>query len=158
MELLLFCGIQATGKSTFYKTKFFNTHLRISLDLLNTRKKEDALLQTCFDLQQRIVVDNTNPTALDRAKYIELAQKNRYKIIGYFFQSRVKESIGRNALREGKDKINEKGIIATSNKLEIPTFSEGFDELYFVCFENNNLQPQIQSPTSFIITPWQNEI
>ena len=156
MELLLFCGIQATGKSTFYKNYFFNTHVRISLDLLNTRKKEDRFLQTCFDLQQRIVIDNTNPAQADRAKYIQLAQANQYKIIGYFFQSRIKESIERNAQRNGKEKINEKGIIATSNKLEIPTFSEGFNELYFVRFDNNNAPNNSVSP--FLITPWQNEI
>ncbi|MCB9352743.1 MAG: ATP-binding protein, partial [Lewinellaceae bacterium] len=32
MEGILFIGIQASGKSTFYKERFFNSHLRISLD------------------------------------------------------------------------------------------------------------------------------
>ena len=34
MEAIIFTGIQATGKSTFYKQNFFNSHVRISLDLL----------------------------------------------------------------------------------------------------------------------------
>jgi hypothetical protein len=33
MEEIIFVGIQASGKSTFYKEKFFNSHLRISNDL-----------------------------------------------------------------------------------------------------------------------------
>ncbi|MFN8578481.1 MAG: hypothetical protein U0354_16755 [Candidatus Sericytochromatia bacterium] len=39
MEAIVFIGAQGSGKSTFYKDKFFNTHMRISLDLLNTSEK-----------------------------------------------------------------------------------------------------------------------
>jgi len=69
METILFCGIQATGKTTFFKEKFFKTHIRISLDQLNTRNKEWKFIDTCFATQQRFVVDNTNPTKEDRLKY-----------------------------------------------------------------------------------------
>jgi hypothetical protein len=62
MEAIIFCGIQASGKSTFFKEYFFKTHIRISLDLLGTRHKENIFLQTCFAARQRFVVDNTNAT------------------------------------------------------------------------------------------------
>jgi len=39
MEAIIFIGIQATGKSTFYKDNFFKTHIRINLDMLKTRKR-----------------------------------------------------------------------------------------------------------------------
>ncbi|MEN3294973.1 MAG: hypothetical protein V7642_4226, partial [Burkholderiales bacterium] len=42
MEMLLFIGIQASGKSTFYKERFFDTHVRISMDLLRTRNRESV--------------------------------------------------------------------------------------------------------------------
>jgi len=48
MEGIIFIGIQASGKSTFYKERFFNTHVRISLDLLNTRNKENHFFDKCF--------------------------------------------------------------------------------------------------------------
>lgn len=58
MEAIIFCGIQACGKTTFYLQNFFKTHLRISLDLFNTRRKENIfLVQTCLETQQRFVVD-----------------------------------------------------------------------------------------------------
>lgn len=147
--MIIFCGIQAAGKSTFYKERFFNSHVRISLDLLNTRNKELIFLKTCLQLQQRIVIDNTNPTKLERKKYIELARQYNYQVTGYFFQSKIKESIERNNQREGKEKINEKGIAATSNKLEIPSPEEGFDTLYFV---------SINPEGGFSIQNWQYEI
>jgi hypothetical protein len=33
MEAVILVGIQAAGKSTFYRERFFQTHLRISLGL-----------------------------------------------------------------------------------------------------------------------------
>ena len=149
MEMIIFCGIQATGKSSFYKENFFNSHVRVSLDLLNTRRKEDALLNTCLEIQQKMVIDNTNPTLQERTKYIHLGKLNKYKIIGYFFQSKLKESIARNNLREGKARIDKRGIIAASNKLEIPSYAEGFDELYFV---------SLISPNGFLIQNWKDEV
>jgi len=34
MEAIIFIGIQATGKSTFFQQRFFATHVRINLDML----------------------------------------------------------------------------------------------------------------------------
>jgi hypothetical protein len=47
-------------------------------------------------------------------------------------ESKIKDCIARNALREGKARVPNNAIAATSNKLEIPSFKEGFHELYFV--------------------------
>ena len=132
MEMIIFCGIQASGKTTFYKENFFKTHMRISLDQLNTRNKEQVFIQACFSVQQRFVVDNTNPTKVERAKYIEAAKAHKYKVIGYYFKSTINDAIMRNSQRIGKENIREVGIRATINKLEVPTISEGFDELHSV--------------------------
>lgn len=47
-------------------------------------------------------------------------------------QSRLQECIDRNNARTGKERIPSVAIACTSNKLEIPSYAEGFDELYFV--------------------------
>jgi predicted kinase len=148
MQAIIFIGIQATGKSTFYKANFFNSHVRLSMDLLNTRNKENHFLKTCFQTQTQFVVDNTNPTSEERKKYIELAKKNKYEVIGYYFSSSIKEALERNKLRTGKEKISEIGIKGCYGKLEIPTKKEGFDKLYFVSTSNNE----------FIVDDWKDEI
>ena len=148
MEAVIFCGIQATGKTTFFKEKFFKTHIRISLDQLNTRNKEQKFIDTCISTQQRYVIDNTNPTKEDRAKYISEAKANKFKVIGYYFQSKLNDALNRNSERIGKENIPEIGIKGTFNKLEIPNFDEGFDELFFVEIEDND----------FIIKEWTNEV
>lgn len=45
MQLVLFIGIQATGKSTFYRQRFYDSHIRLSLDMLRTRHRESLLLR-----------------------------------------------------------------------------------------------------------------
>jgi predicted kinase len=140
MEIILFCGIQASGKSTFYKEKFFNTHVRISMDLLNTRNKETKFLDLSFQTQSKIVIDNTNPTKIEREKYISLAKKFKYKVICYYFISTLEVSLIRNENRTGKEKIPEIGIKNTIKKLEIPSLDEGIDELYRVEINNNHFK------------------
>src|SRR5687768_2528674 len=102
MEAIIFCGIQATGKTSFFKDKFFKTHIRISMDLLNTRNKELKFLETCLSTQQPFVVDNTNPGKEDRARYISIAREFKFKVIGYYFQSKIEDALARNSSRQGK--------------------------------------------------------
>lgn len=148
MQLVIFIGIQASGKSTFYKSNFFNTHVRLSMDLLNTRNKENQFLETCLRTHSRFVVDNTNPTIDDRKRYIDLAKANKYEVVGYYFSSAIKEALRRNSLRIGKEKIPDAGILSCYSKLEMPSADEGFDKLYFVRAIDQD----------FIVDDWKNEI
>jgi predicted kinase len=148
MQAIIFCGIQATGKSTFYKDKFYKSHVHISLDLLKTRHRESKFLELCLQTQQPFVIDNTNPTKEDRQKYISKAKEHKFKIIGYYFQSKLQESLVRNSGRLGKENIPEVGIKSTFSRLEILSFDEGFDEIYYVEIAEEG----------FTIKNWQNEI
>ncbi|HEV7348839.1 hypothetical protein [Telluribacter sp.] len=51
MQAIIFCGLQATGKTTFYRDHFLKTHIRISLDMLNTRNKETQFMEVCLRTQ-----------------------------------------------------------------------------------------------------------
>lgn len=148
MEAVIFCGIQATGKTTFFKERFFNTHIRISLDQLNTRNKELRFIETCILTFQPFVVDNTNPSVEERAKYIAIAKANKFKVIGYYFQSKMADALARNSQRIGKEKVPELGIKGTFKRLCLPSITEGFDELYYVTLDNNK----------FTVNEWSDEI
>jgi predicted kinase len=137
-EMIIFIGIPASGKRTFYEQNFAATHERISLDILKTRFSEDKRLMEAVDSGKSCVIDNTNVSVSERKKYIDIAQRHRYKIIGYYFRSAIDECRIRNDQRQGKKKIPE---IALRNKiahLERPSKREGFDELFYVKIENNN--------------------
>jgi predicted kinase len=149
MQLVLFCGIQATGKSTFYQQRFFHTHVRLSLDLLRTRHREQRLLRVCLETQMRCVIDNTNPTRAERATYILPAKEAGFEIVGYFFQSITADALVRNRQRPPERQIPDKGIRGTRSRLELPTRAEGFDKLYFVRAVCNQ---------EFTLTEWQDEV
>jgi predicted kinase len=132
MEAVVFVGIQATGKSTFCQQRFFRTHVRINLDMLRTRRREEILVRACLEAKQPFVVDNTNPTVKDRTRYIGLAKTAGFRVVGYYFQSSVSEALERNAWRPERERVPEIGIRGTHSRLEIPSFDEGFDALYYV--------------------------
>ncbi len=122
--------------------------MRISLDQLNTRNKELKFIETCLLTQHPFVIDNTNPSMEERAIYIAIAKANKFKVIGYYFQSKLADALARNSQRIGKEKIPEIGIKGTFKRLMLPTMEEGFDELYYISAENNK----------FIIKQWSDEI
>ena len=134
MEMVIFVGLPGSGKSSFYKERFFNSHVRISLDLLKTRHREDRLLAVCLETDQRFVIDNTNPSKAERAKYIRAAQaaRVRYKIIGCYFESKVEDCLRRNAQRQDVGRVPDVAILSAANRFELPTMDEGFDELQHV--------------------------
>lgn len=132
MEAVILVGIQASGKSTFYQQRFFDTHVRISRDLLKTRNRERLLLQACVEGRQPFVVDNTNVLAEERARYVAAAKTAGYRVVGYFFRTEPRAAIARNKLRQGKAVVPIPGILGTYKRLEEPRMDEGFDELYAV--------------------------
>ena len=131
-NIAILMGIQGSGKSTFYHNFLAEEFIRVNLDTLKTRHREEVLIKECIEKGVSFAIDNTNPTKDDRQRYIPIAIANGYKVVGYFMESKLQECIERNNLREGKEKIPTTAIAATSNKLQMPSYDEGFDELYFV--------------------------
>lgn len=145
MEAIIFIGIPATGKSTFYRERYFATHVRISLDLLRTRHRERSLLAWCLAHRQAFVVDNTNPTAAERAVYLAPARAAGFQVSGYCFESDVGASIRRNAERTGKQRVPPAAIGDARRRLEPPALAEGFDQLYAV---------RINADGGFVVEAW----
>jgi predicted kinase len=138
MEAVIFVGIQATGKTTFYKQRFFETHIRISLDMLKTRTRESLLLKACLVAKQPFVIDNTNLTKMHRQAYIELAKSFNFRVTCFYFPAVVKEVLARNKQRTGKAVIPVPGIFGSLKRLQAPTLAEGFDNLYHVSINAAN--------------------
>ena len=143
---VIFIGIPASGKSSFYREVFRN-YVHISLDILNTRNKEKMLLEKCIKNGLPFVIDNTNPSIEDRTRYINNAKENNYRIIGYYFRSSISECIKRNQHREGRTRVPDTAVKSIYSNMQLPTYSEGFDELYYVYIKNNK----------FIVENWLEE-
>lgn len=149
MQAIIFIGIQASGKSTFFQQRLFHSHLRLNLDMLKTRHREEILPRACLEAKQPFVIDNTNATRADRANYIRAAKEAGFSVVGYYFQLRLQDAIERNSQRSGKAVIPVKGILATHRKLELPSFDEGFDQLFYVA---------INEAGEFLVQEWSDEV
>ena len=132
MEAVLLIGIQGSGKSTFYRERFAGTHVRVSLDVEKTRARERALFDSSVRAGDNLVIDNTNVRRAERGAYINAAKAAGYRVIGYFFDVPLRQALGRNKLRSGREWIPAPGVIGTFKRLERPDLSEGFDELHIV--------------------------
>jgi predicted kinase len=147
MRAVLFIGIQASGKSSFFHKEMEGLgYIHISMDLLKNRNKEEALIHECLSSGRSFVIDNTNPTRGERERYFKMLSGYECPVDGYFFQSIVRDCVQRNAHREVP--VPSKAIAATSNKLELPSYDEGFEKLYFV---------KIDGDGGFIVDEWRTE-
>lgn len=143
MEVVIFCGLQASGKSSFYRSRFAATHEHINLDTLRTRHRERTLYEQCLSERRSVVVDNTNPTADDRARYLQPLTDLRLSAVGYFFRSSISECLARNAGREGGARLPDVALLATHRKLEIPTLEEGFERLNYVRLTGTGFEVEV---------------
>jgi predicted kinase len=132
MEAVIFIGIQGSGKSSFFRERFFDTHVRINLDMLRTRRREELLMAACLEAGQSFVVDNTNTQPSDRARHVGPARAAGFRTVAYFFESSLQEAMQRNNLRTGKQKIPAPAVAAAFRRLVPPSADEGFEEIYTV--------------------------
>jgi predicted kinase len=158
MEMIILIGLQASGKSTFYRTQFAATHEHVSKDLLreskNKNQQQAEVIELAFQEQRSVVVDNTNVTLQDRLALIDLGRRYGATIIGYYFHPDVPNSRKRNMQRTGKALVPDKAISITAHKFTPPSYEEGFDRLYYVRIPPKEAPPA-SSPFEprFIVTP-----
>ena len=93
MEAVILCGVQGSGKTTLYRERFLDAHVRVSMDLLRTRAREEAFLNLCLQTQQRLVVDERrNPTRADRRRYVQPDHARGFKVTGYLVEVDASEA------------------------------------------------------------------
>ena len=135
-ECVIFIGLPAAGKTTFFQQRFSATHGHISKDhwsaAANKDDRQAALISTALSEAHPVVVDNTNPSLADRAAIITLARKHGARVVGYYFTATTREAVGRNRGREGKQRVPDVAIFTKAKQMVVPTRQEGFDELYAV--------------------------
>ncbi|NVJ26951.1 ATP-binding protein [Myxococcus sp. AM011] len=136
MELILFIGLQASGKSRFFQRRFSDTHVLVSKDLWPHARRKEArqrrLIVEALGAGRSVVVDNTHPTPEQRMPLIALGHERGARVLGFYFESRLADCLARNAKREGRARVPEVALFATVKQLRRPSLEEGFDSLYHV--------------------------
>lgn len=130
-ELVVFSGLQAAGKTSFYRERFASTNAHVSKDAwpnaLKREQRQRRLVEEHLAAGRSVVVDNTNPTPLDRAPLVAIARAAGARALSYSFVVAVDEAIRRNQARAGRARVDDVGIYSVARKLVPPGESEGFD-------------------------------
>jgi predicted kinase len=148
MQAILMIGPQASGKSSFCRELLFASHVRLNLDMLKTRHREALMVAACIKAKQPFVVDNTNPTKADRARYLPALKAAGFSVTAYIFDEPYEVCSARNAARTGAARIPEAGLKHYFAKYERPQLDEGFDTLMRVRLQDG----------SFVVEPFSDEI
>ena len=135
-ELVIFVGLPGSGKSTYYAAHFAATHVQISKDLMpNARSRENRqqnMIEGALAGGRNVVVDNTNPSRAIREPIVAAGKRYGARVIAYYFDCTVKQSLVRNRQREGKGRVPDVAIFVAAKKLQMPALDEGFDEVHVV--------------------------
>lgn len=148
MQAVILIGLPASGKSTFYHDRFGATHVRLNLDSLRSRKREARILADCLERRVPFVVDNTNASARERARFIVPARASGYEIIAFYFRSVVAECQARNRLREGAARVPDAAILGIAGRLVRPAVAEGFSRIWYVRMDPEH---------GFLVEEWRDE-
>jgi predicted kinase len=103
MELIIFMGQPASGKTAYFEKHFAGTHTRISSE---DGKKQRARMEETFGRRGSVVADHGNATIAERTEWIQVARMHGATVKGIIFR----------------------GSTAGPN-WEEPRFEEAFDQL-----------------------------
>ncbi|MBK9036543.1 MAG: AAA family ATPase [Myxococcales bacterium] len=134
LELVILTGLQAAGKSTFCRERLAATHEVVSKDAWpnarNRERRQRQLIAAALAAGRSVVVDNTNPSPVERGPLIELGRAHGARVVSYWFPLAVAEALVRNA--GGGARVPDLGVLSVAKRLVAPGAAEGFDQRFEV--------------------------
>jgi len=135
-ELVVLVGLPGSGKSSFYRERFAETHLQVSKDLMkNVRGRQQRvveLVDQALAAGRSVVVDNINATVADRAALLAVGRAHQARLVAYHVDTEVRVCVARNRSREGRARVPDVAIFAARKRFTAPTAAEGFDAVFRV--------------------------
>lgn len=135
-DLVLLVGLPASGKSTFCRERFADTHVHVSKDLMprsaDKAKRQRRQIEAALSEGRSVVVDNLNVSAAERGAALEAARPFGARVVVYRFAESVADCRERNAQREGAAHVPLVAIYAAAKRYEAPSLEEGIDEIHVV--------------------------
>ena len=126
-------GLQGSGKSTWVREHLAGTHVVVSKDHWPRARRREARQQRVvaglLAGGSRVVVDNTNPSAAERAPLVAAARAAGVPVRAVWIDTPPEICAQRNDAREGRARVPLVGILATRGRFELPSTAEGFDRV-----------------------------
>ena len=130
--MVIFMGPHRSGKTYYFNWHYAGKFIHIHSDGGQNKSEEQKLIQECLDKGVDFVIDNTNETKAGRAVYIQSAKAAGYRIIGYLFSTQISDHYEPFDRNYRPEQLFAKIMPADFSRIELPDYTEGFDELYTV--------------------------
>jgi predicted kinase len=151
VNVVILIGLQASGKTTFYRQRLAADHVHVSKDNFgrarHRQRRQLRLIDEALAAGRDVAVDNTNPSPVEWQPIIGVARGHGARVAGYWFPPDPAASRLRNAARDDQMRVPEVGIRATLARLRRPCLADGFDALHVVEFDGRGgftIQPLIE--------------
>ncbi|KAL8711647.1 MAG: hypothetical protein Q9220_004057 [cf. Caloplaca sp. 1 TL-2023] len=144
LDIVLFCGSPASGKSTFYRShlKPLGYH-RVNQDTLKTRDKCVKVAEGCLTEGDSVAIDNTNADRETRSIWIQVARKFKVPIRCVYFTAppklcqhndTVRAIAGESFNPDKRTILPHSAFSSFASRFKQPTMDEGFQDVVVVHF------------------------
>ncbi|MGY2130412.1 AAA family ATPase [Blastococcus sp. SYSU DS0617] len=132
-ELVVMVGLQGAGKSTWAAAELAGTHAVVSKDHWPRAKRREArqrrVVAELLAAGRSVVVDNTNPSAAERAPLVAAAREAGVPVRAVWVDTPLDVCLARNAARPEGTRVPLVGVHAAVARFRPPTTAEGFDRV-----------------------------
>lgn len=132
-ELVVLVGLQGAGKTTWVAAELAATHAVVSKDHWPRARRREARQQRVvaelLAAGRSVVVDNTNPSAAERAPLVAAARAAGVPVRAVWADTPLEVCLVRNAARPQERRVPLVGIHAALARFEPPSVAEGFDRV-----------------------------
>lgn len=142
LDVAVLVGLQAAGKSTFYRQCLAERYVLVSKGLFprssrNKQQRQMRQVDQALRAGRSVAVDNTNPSPAEWGPLLAAGHAHGATVTAYWFPADVAGSLRRNAQRAGRERVPDIGVRATAKRLCRPALADGFDQVLEVRFDGH---------------------
>ena len=123
-------GLQGAGKSTWVAAELGPMHAVVSKDhwprARHREARQQRVVAELLAAGRSVVVDNTNPSAAERAPLVAAARAAGVPVRAVWVDTPLEVCLARNAVRPEPRRVPLVGIHAALARFEPPSVAEGF--------------------------------